>query len=589
MTGIAERLRRRLRATPAPAPTTLPGPEAVTVQPRNLRMGGHWVRTLAVTGYPREVGPGWLQPLLAFPAAVDTAIHLDPIPPALAADRLRRQIARLESDQAMSARRGRVGDPHVDAAVDDAHDLARGLARGQQKLFRAAIYLTVHAEALDELEALTARVQAVASGLLLDTHPTTFRSLQGWTATLPVAVDPVGTGRTLDTSAAAALFPFTSPDLPGAGERGVLIGTNPHSAGIVTHDRWGQDAYGSVTVARSGAGKSYLAKLDVLRSLFDGVRCTVIDPENEYERLCTTVGGAHIRLGAPGVRVNPLDLTETPDPLTDRALFLHGLVAVLTGDPLTGGQRAALDRGIITTYERAGITGDPRTWSRPAPLLRDLAAALEHDRDPAGGELAGRLQPHVNGTHGALWDGPTTTRADRHLVVWCLRDLADQLKPAATMVALDAVWRQAADATRRDLVVVDEAWLLMQHDAAAHWLYRMAKAARKRWTALAVLTQDAADLLGSELGRTVVANAGTHVLLAQAPQVIDEVAEAFGLSRGERDYLTAAERGEGLLACGRNRTAFRALASPAEHELITTDPAQQAELNANGEEEIPPP
>ena len=585
LTGAVAWLRQHIPGMPtAGEPTGLPGPEAVTVQPRNLQLGGHWVRTLAVTGYPREVGPGWLEPLLAFAGAVDVAIHLEPVPAALAADRLRRQIARLESDQAMSARRGRVTDPRVDAAAGDAHDLARGLAHGEQKLFRAAIYLTVHATGADELDELCGRVQAVAAGLLLDTHPTTFRTLQGWAATLPFGVDTVRAHRTLDTAAAAAMFPFTSPDLPGAGERGVLIGTNPHSAGIVTFDRWAQDAYGSVTLARSGAGKSYLAKLDVLRSLFDGVRCTVVDPENEYERLCTAVGGAYIRLGAPGVRVNPLDLTGDADPLSERALFLHGLVAVLSGEPLTGSRRTALDRAIIVTYEQAGITGDPRTWARPAPLLRDLAATLARDTDPAGAELAGMLQPHVAGTHAGLWDGPTSTRPDGHLVVWCLRDLADELKPAGTLVALDAVWRQAADTTRRDLVVVDEAWLLMQHEAGARWLYRMAKAARKRWTALSVLTQDAADLLGSDLGRAVVANAGTHMLLSQAAQTIDQVADAFGLSRGEREYLTAADRGEGLLAVGRNRTAFRALASAAEHALITTDPAEQAELN-----DQPPP
>jgi len=576
------------RRETGPGPSDLPAPEAVDIQPRHVRLGGHLVRTLQVTGYPREVFPGWLEPLLAYPGRLDVSLHLEPIPPELAASRLRRQIARLESDRAFAAQGRRVADPRVDVAADDAQDLADRLARGEGKLFRAAIYLAVHAEDAEELEDRCAQVRSVAASLLLDTHPTTFRSMQGWTATLPFAVDTIGAHRTMDTAAAAAGFPFTSPDRAHT-SGGVLYGRNPNSAGIVTHDRWALDNYGSVTLARSGSGKSYLTKLEVLRSLYDGVQVAVIDPENEYERLADSAGGAYLRLGAPGVRINPLDLHAGNDPLTGQALFLHTFIAVLCGEPLSPGQRAALDRAIIACYAAAGINSDPRTWMRPAPLLRDLAAALRADahEDPeaAGVELAERLAPHVSGTHAGLWDGPTTTRPDGHLVVWCLRDLPDELRPAGTLVALDAVWRRVTDPTRvcRDLVVVDEAWILMREPEGAKWLYRLAKSARKYWTGLAVVTQDADDLLGSELGQAVVANTATQILLTQAPQAIDAVGEAFHLSRGEREFLLSADRGHGLLAAGADRVAFAAVASEAEHALITTDPAEQAHIASPGE------
>jgi type IV secretory pathway VirB4 component len=364
-----------------------------------------------------------------------------------------------------------------------------------------------------------------------------------------------------------------------------LYGRNPQSQGLVCWDRFAQPNYNSVLLAQSGAGKSYLAKLEALRWLYQDVQVLVVDPEDEYRRLAEAVGGAHLALGAKGVRLNPLDLNPgEEDALTRRALFAHTLVSVLLGEQPSPAARAALDRAIVAAYAARGITGDPRTHARPAPLLADLAAALQGDGDPAAHELAARLAPYVAGTHRGLFDGPTTTRPDGHLVVFSLRALPEELKAAGTLLVLDHLWRQVADPQRRRrrLVVIDEAWLLARDLAGARFLYRLAKSARKHWCGLAVITQDAADLLASELGQAVVANAATQLLLGQAPQAIDQLAAAFGLSHGERQYLLAAGVGEGILAAGTQRVAFRAEASPAEHALVTTDPAELADLEAAG-------
>ncbi len=285
--------------------------------------------------------------------------------------------------------------------------------------------------------------------------------------------------------------------------------------------------------------------------------------------------------GLRGVRLNPLDLPTVRDPsrapadgLMRRALFLHTFLAVLLGQPPTPAQRAALDQAIMASYQRAGITSDPRSWARPAPLLADLAAVLRADGGHSA-ELAARLVPFTEGTHSALFAGPTTTRPDGHLVTWSLRDLPDELKTAGVMLTLDAIWRQVTDPAgrRRRLVVVDEGWLLMRQPEGAQFLFRMAKAARKHWAGLAVVTQDAEDVLGSQLGRAVVNNAATQILLRQAPQAIDLVAEAFRLSAGEREFLLSAAQGEGLLAAGASdRVAFKTVASDFEHQLATTDP-----------------
>jgi len=622
---MVHRLTRRLArptghqaagAESGPAPAGLPAPDSVQIGARSLTVGTGVCRTFAVVGYPREVGPGWLEPLLAYPGQLDVAVHIDPVPSRLAADRLRRQLARLESSRRTDAGRGRLTDPELDAAASDARELAERLARGQGKLFRVGLYLSVHAAGGAELDAACENVRALTASLLMDLRPATFRALQGWVTTLPLGLDQLQTTRTMDTAALAAGFPFASADLALAGSSstvtsssssssdsggagGVLYGRNATTAGLVLWNRFAQDNHNAVILARSGAGKSYLAKLEVLRSLYASIEVAVVDPENEYTRLAGAVGGTLIRLGEPGVRLNPFDLPRPAagqpagDALTRRALFVHTLIAVLLGAPLGPDSRAALDRGIIAAYTAVGITADPRTWARPAPLLADLTRALtDDDRDdnpdrshgPAGAALAAQLAPFTTGSYRALFDGPTSSRPDGHLVVFSLRDLPDELKAAGTLLTLDAIWRRVTDRSsrRRRLVVVDEAWLLMRDPEGARFLFRMAKAARKHWAGLTVVTQDAADLLASELGQAVVANAATQILLRQAPQAIDAVAGAFRLSEGEKAFLLSARRGQGLLAGGTDRVGFDVLASPEEDRLVTTDPAQLAALAGAG-------
>ncbi|MBK3564449.1 ATP-binding protein [Streptomyces sp. MBT62] len=597
---------RRTRAAhlasvaPAPDRAGAFSPDALAVGPRHLQVGTEWVASFAVTGYPREVHPGWLQPLLTYPGRVDVSLHIDPIDPVTAANRLKRQLAKLESGRRYTQDHGRLMDPQVEAATEDAYDLSARVARGEGKLYRLGLYLTVHAVSHDDLAREVAAVRALAASLLLDAKPTTYRSLQGWVTCLPMGLDLVRMRRTFDTAALSAAFPFTSPDLPppdptsAAAPSGVLYGYNIGSQGLVHWDRFAQDNHNSVVLGRSGAGKSYLVKLELLRSLYRGIESYVIDPEDEYARLASAVGGTHIHLGAQDVRLNPFDLpihtrpdgrrTAPKDALIRRALFLHTVLSVLLGSTLTPTERAVLDHAIAATYQKVGITSDARTWTRPAPLLADLADTLRSAKDKTATDLAARLRPFTRGAFSGLFAGPTTTRPEGHLVVFSLRDLSDELKPVGTLLTLDTVWRQVSDPAHRhpQLLLVDEAWWLMKEPAGAEFLFRMAKAFRKRWAGLTVATQDSADVLGSDLGKAVVANSATQILLRQAPQAIDEITRAFDLSEGERQFLLTADRGQGLLSAGTQRVAFQSVASPTEHYLVTTDPAELAAYTDSG-------
>ncbi len=511
-------------------------------------------------------------------------MHTRPVPAQLAAPMLTKQRARLESTRRIDADRGKLSDPIVDAAATDAADLSERVARGASKLHDAAFYITVHGRSLDELHTTAAGVRSAAASMLLDLQPATFRHHLGYTSTLPLGVDALGMRRIFDTEALAAAFPFASGDLaapaPGqhASAEAVLYGVNTSSHGVVMWNRWAQDNHNSVVLARSGAGKSYFVKLDVLRSLYQQVEVAVIDPEDEYTPLARHVGGTVIQLGQQGVRLNPLDLPTDTGPTTfrDHQLTLHTIIKVMLGTVPPPSEREALDRAMTATYQQAGITHDPTTWTRPTPLMRDLAATLKNDPDPAAQQMAARLAPWVSGSFKDLFDGPTSTRPEGHLVVWSLRHLPDELRTIGTMLALNHIWgridQPAGDpaATRRKLVVVDEAWLLMRDGEGARFLFRMSKAARKRSAGLTVVTQDAADVLGTDLGLAVVSNAATQVLMRQAAQAIDAVTDAFGLTGGEARLLLSAGRGEGLLVAGRSRVPFRSQASGDEHRLAAT-------------------
>ena len=583
--------RRNLNgATASPADTaglaSFVGPAAVEHMPRHLKVGDGYAATLIVTGYPAEVGAAWLDPLLAWPGRLDVVVYIDPLAPQVAAARLRRQRARLESNRRGDAEKGRLTDPMTEAAADDAAELADRIARGQSKLFRIGLYLCVHAPTLAELEEAVAHVRATAASVLLDTQPATWRQLQGWLSTLPLAADGLGMRRVMDTDAIATAFPLASADLPAPlpGEAGpaggMLYGLNPDSNGVVWWDRWSQHNANSVVLARSGAGKSYFVKLEVLRSLADGVHVAVVDPDNEYIRLAEAVGGVTIALGVGGVRLNPLDIPpgdRRPQARTYRALFLHTLMSVLLGQQPPPSERAALDKAINAAYDAAGISNDPATWRRQAPLLRDVSSTLAGQGTEAAETLAARLTPWTTGSFREMFDGPTTTVPAGQMVAWSTRHLADELRAPGMLLVLDAIWRDvdapAVWSTNppRRLVFVDEAWTLLRDGEGAKFLSRLAKSARKRRAGLAVITQDVGDLLGSDLGQVVIANAATQILLRQASQAVDVVADVFGLTAGEARLLLGARRGEGLLLSGTHRVSFQAVASKKEHRLCIGD------------------
>jgi type IV secretory pathway VirB4 component len=564
--------------TTSPRPSGEPdwfGPGGIEIHPRYLEIDGVFAATLTVTGYPETVLPGWLEAITTYPARIDLALHAEAIAPMQAATRLRKQRARLESGRRRDAERGRLADPIIEAAAQDAAELAGRIARSSAKLFRAALHLTVYAETPGELDVLIEEVRGLLAAQLATVTPATYRQHEGWISTLPLGIDRLGPRRTLETEALAACLPIASPDLPMTGS-GVLAGVNTSSGLPVFWDRWTQQNHNSLVLGSSGSGKSFFAKCDLLRELYQGTHAAVIDPDGEYVKLAEAVGGIVLELGRPGARINPLDLpdpaTAPPDALARKALDVHALVEVLLGTESAALGRAALDTAIQNAYQRAGITPDPRTWTRPAPDLRAVCGVLESGADAAGQQLAAALAPFVSGSYAGLFDAPSSGGQGGHLTVYTLEHLPEQLRPATVLLVLTEVWRQAlaGDGIRR-LALIDEAWMLLSEQRAATGLFRIAKSARKHALGLALVSQDVDDLLAGDLGTAVAANSATQILFRQAPQSLAKVADAFALSAGESGFLATAPRGNALItgADGARATVL-AIADETEQELLRT-------------------
>jgi len=598
-------IRRRARqAVPALSPdeqrfarggrtlADLVAPAAVEVARDHLRLDAHYARVLAVTGYPRTVGFGWLAPLVQSDLPLEVSLHIYPLDSAEMVRALSFKLVQLQSSRLAQLRAERIADPEREVAVEDAERLRDGLARGDERIFSVGLYLLLRAPTLKALDDLTRRVESTLDGMLAHSRIAILEQERGFHTCLPEGRDQLLVYRNLDTTSLAMTVPLTGTSLTMDG--GVLYGVSPATQSPLIVDPFDRSLENAnlVVVAPSGSGKSYFVKLLALRNLIQGVDFLVIDPEDEYGALCAAAGGQYIRLASSSPhRLNPFDLpprgvqddAEGQDPLAERVTALHSLLAVMLttggGSPPDARERAALDRALYQAYERAGITADPATHSRPAPLLRDLHAALVGMPGDVAISLAARLEPFVHGSLAAgLFGGPTNVQLDGRLVVFTIQQLADELRPLAIQLIASHVWNRVRRQRRPRLLIIDEAWRLLEHPEGGAFLASMARRARKYWLGLVTISQLVADFVDDRHGQAVFQNAPMKLVLKQDSDGIDRATQVLKLTEDERTLLLGADRGEGLLFARGSRLHITVQASPAEHRLATTAPAEMAAL-----------
>jgi conjugal transfer ATP-binding protein TraC len=556
----------------------------------HFQLGTRYARAYYVYGYPRQLYTGWLSSMVNLDEVIDMSLIIQPVKSEIVLDNLRKKVGQLEAGIQIDSEKGRVRDPAKQAAILDAEEMRDKLQVGEERFFRFGLYFAIYGGSMDELQFISHKVESMLGQQLIYSKPASTQQEQALNSILPQFSDQLQIYRNMNTGAISTSFPFTSADLTQ--ENGILYGINMHNSGLVIFDRFSLENGNSVVFAKSGAGKSFAVKLEALRSMMFGTEVVIIDPENEYQKMCDAVGGAYVRLSlASATRINPFDLPQVVDDeeadnaLRSNLITLHGLLRLMMGGAqaqiqgggttpaLSPAEEADLDAALIETYARAGITNDPLTHAATPPTVNDLYDTLLH-MGGTGPQLAQRLRKYTSGTFAGIFSQQSNVNINNQMVVFNIRDLEDELRPVAMYIVLNFIWNKTKADKKRRLLVVDEAWQLMKYEDSANFMFSLAKRARKYNLGMTTISQDVEDFMASRLGRAIVANASMQMLLKQSPSAVDVLADVFKLTDEEKKRLSQFPIGQGLFFAGQNHVHVQVIASPTEAELISTTPKQ---------------
>jgi len=565
-------------------------PSSLEINSAYFRLGNKYGRTLYVYGYPRQLYTGWLSSIINADEVLDIAMFVYPVESQVVMKNLRKKVTQLEASQSINSEKGKVRDPGLEAAIQDAEELRDQLQLGAERFFRYGLYITLYADSLDEMNFMQHKIESTLGQQLIFSKVASSQQEQGVQSTAPQLADQLQIRHNMNTGALSTSFPFTSADLTQ--EKGVLYGINMHNNGLVIFDRFSLENANMVVFAKSGAGKSFTVKLEAIRSMMMGTEVIIIDPENEYQKLAEAVGGSYIQMSLNSdIRINPFDLPrvidedEADDSLRANLITLHGLIKLMISNqavPLTPNQEADLDQALIDTYARAGITSDPLTHQSTPPTINDLYDTLLH-MGGSGPELAQRLRKYTSGTFAGIFSQQSNVDINNNMVVFNIQTLEDELRPVAMYIVLNHIWNKTRTDRRKRMLIVDEAWQLMKYEDSANFIFSLAKRARKYYLGLTTITQDVEDFMSSKMGRAIVANASMQLLLKQSSSAVDVLADVFKLTEEERKRLNNFPVGQGLFFAGQNHVHIQVVASPTEQSLVTTNPQAVADAQKAAE------
>lgn len=556
--------------------TDIIAPSSIEVDFGHIRVGEKYYKTFFVVGYPRFVSPNWLEPLIDFDHSMNISMFCYPTTSSDVLDDLKRKIAEMEATLQVQEEEGKVLDPNVSASLEDALSVQEELAKGIERFFQFSLYITLISEDLGELSEASRRLKTLLSSILLTAKPATLQMEDGFKSTIPIGQDQLFLTRNMDTTSLSSTFPFTSATLTQ--DKGIMYGINQLNGSLIIFDRFSLENGNEVVFGKSGSGKSYLIKLEVMRQFMFGTEVIVIDPEGEYGPLTHAMSGEYVEFTpASPIKINPFDLSgrykEGENELGLKILSLHALLRIVMGE-LDAGHDAILDRALVETYRQKGITPDPSTQNKEPPLMEDLYKVLLGMEDEVARDLALRLEKFIKGSMSGIFNQQSNFDIKNPLTVFAIRGLEDQLRPVAMHIILDFVWTKVRKELKKRLLILDEAWYLMKYQDSASFVHGIAKRARKYYLALTTATQDVQDFLSTDYGKAVLSNSSIQMLLKQSPTEIDLVADIFYLTDQEKQLLLSANVGEGLFFAGQSHVAMKVLAASFEHELITSNPEE---------------
>ncbi len=544
-------------------------PSFVDVDFTNIKIDARFYRTIFVVGYPRYVSANWLYSLITFDHPLFVSMFIYPTESKEILDDLKHKIAQMQATIESDLRAGKVVDPTVQVQLDDALTLQSELAKGAERFFQFGLYVTIPADSKEELDSLTKEVDSTLASLLIIAKTAVLEQEEGFKSSLPLFSDKLRVWRNMDTTSLAMTFPFSTASLTR--NEGILYGVNQHDGSLIIFDRFTLENANAVILGKSGGGKSFLVKLESLRLLTMGTEVIILDPENEYAKLCSELGGEFVEFSSNSTyKINPFEIPDDstdPDELQNKILDLHSLLRVMMGE-LSPAQDAILDRALVSVYQNHGITPDPATFKNPAPYLEDVYKSFLGMETPEAKELSDRLEKYVKGSAAGIFNQQSSFDIKQPLTVFGIRDLEENLRPVAMYIVLDFIWNRIRRTKKKRVLVVDEAWYLIKNKDSAAYLRNFAKRARKYGMGMTTITQDVEDFLSTDEGKSIITNSSLQIILKQSTAAVDKISDTFYLTGGEKHFLLSAGIGEGLFFASQNHVGFKIIASDEERMAI---------------------
>ncbi|MDO8639494.1 MAG: DUF87 domain-containing protein [bacterium] len=553
-------------------------PASIEVSQKTIRIGDRLAKSFFIFSFPRYLSTGWFYPVINLDTPMDISFHLHPVASERILKQLRQKVTEVQAELMDREEKGLIRDPSLETSFQDIETLRDRLQTAQEKMFQMGLYLTIYGENEKELRDTEITLRSLLEGRLIYIKPALFQQKEGFISTCPYGLDLLQVHNPMNTEPLSSIFPFVSFDL--SSNEGILYGINMHNNSLVLFDRFSLENANMTIFAKSGSGKSFMVKLEILRSLMQGVDVIVLDPENEYRFLAESVGGSFFNMSlASPHHINPFDLPipredeKSEDVLRSNIINLVGLLRLMLGG-LNPEEDAIIDRALTETYASKDITltSDPQTWKDKIPLMSDFEQILE---SMEGGEsLVRRVRKFTMGTFSQFFNQPTNISMEKSLIVFGIRDMEDELRPMAMFMIMRYIWNKIRSELKKRILVVDEAWWLMQTEDGASFLFGLAKRARKYYLGVTTITQDVSDFMKSEYGQPIIANSSLQMLLKQSSATIDSVQKAFNLTEEEKMRLLEASVGEGIFFAGQKHVAIKVVASYAEDQIITTAPEE---------------
>ncbi|MFA6423883.1 MAG: DUF87 domain-containing protein [Candidatus Magasanikbacteria bacterium] len=556
-------------------------PASFNVESNFIQLGTTFARTIFIMNFPRYISIGWSSPVINLSVNMDIAMYFYPVKAAIILKQLKNKVGALEAQINADAEKGSPRDPVRETALQDVEELRDNLTQGTEHFFQFAFYVTIYTKNKEKLDQLSEDVESIFGSKLILTRKVLYQAEQGFNSTMPLCNDELMIAYNMNSSPIAASFPFISAELTS--DNGILYGINRHNNSLILFDRFTMQNANMVVFATSGAGKSYAIKLEILRSMMMGIDVIVIDPEMEYKHLSDAVGGTYINISLSSEsKVNPFDLPRpkgqevaVDDIIRSAVITVKGLLRIMLGGISTE-QDSIIDRALIETYAKKDITPDADLNTVEPPIMQDLQEILEGME--GSGELVLKLKKYTEGTFSGLFNSPTNVEMKNQLVVYSVRDLEDELRPLAIYAIINYIWNVVRSEKKKRILVIDEAWWLMQHEDSARFIFALVKRCRKYFLGVTTITQDVNDFLHSQYGQAIVTNSALQLLLRQSPAAVENIQKVFMLTDSEKYLLLESGPGEGIFFAGLKHAAIKVVASYTEDQLVTTNPQQLLDI-----------